>query len=283
MSEETNAGETMPMAQTPNNANIPFASNAEWKRYALSAAVPLLIAGVWLLLSDSGVPLLFFVILAIRSVVGLAFMLSHCQARSVYLSRHPNESDYCEVNKNVFSTVLKNRKPMTAGDPAASVPGALESLWLRWRGRWIRHVFSVSPHFLEESISTYLKEKFPEQAPLPKTGKPEDVKTSAQPTAESEFTSFLDYLALKKFILSDILPGLWLLLSIGDVYILIKLYGNVLSEGWLIGLIIASLIVIRIVSEYTAVLFSIATLAREIRNELRVANEIRRQEPVDAK
>ena len=82
----------------------------------------------------------------------------------------------------------------------------------------------------------------------------------------------MDFFAFKKFIISDLITLLWIFASIGDVYAFFKYLKDTMSDGPFFLLLMLSLLVVRIVFEYTVVLFSIADLAREVRDELRASN-----------
>ena len=87
-----------------------------------------------------------------------------------------------------------------------------------------------------------------------------------------DFGKVGDFLTFKRFIISDLITWLWILASIGDVYAFFKYLKDVMEEGPFVVLLLLSLLVIRIVCEYTVVLFGIANLTREVRDELRISN-----------
>jgi hypothetical protein len=81
-----------------------------------------------------------------------------------------------------------------------------------------------------------------------------------------------DFFTFKKFLISDMITLLWILASVGDVYVFFKFIKDTMKDGPFFVLLILSLLGVRIVCEYTVVLFSIADLTREVRDELRKSN-----------
>lgn len=81
-----------------------------------------------------------------------------------------------------------------------------------------------------------------------------------------------DFFAFKKFVISDLIMWLWILASAGDIYAFFKYLKVTMEEGPFVLLLLLSLLAIRIICEYTVVLFSIADLTREVRDELRASN-----------
>lgn len=95
-----------------------------------------------------------------------------------------------------------------------------------------------------------------------------------------EFQKIADYFSFKRFIISDLVTLLWLGASIVDIYVFIT-YLQGLDKQVFSILLVLSLVAIRIIAEYTVVLFSIADLTREVRDELRRNNALRKDEKID--
>ena len=92
-----------------------------------------------------------------------------------------------------------------------------------------------------------------------------------------EFKSVMDFITFRRFFVSGMIMWMWILASAIDIYVFFK-YLSDMKESAFIVLLVLSLIAIRVACEYTVILFSIADLTRDVRDEMRKSNALKMKE-----
>ena len=170
-------------------------------------------------------------------------------------------------NELVFKEYLKKLKASIenrAQSGCLRLPPKFEA-WVS-RNFW-RKYFLIRPELLDEWTMRFL-----EYDVRNKNNNMESIERFEKIMSKFDFEKVVDFLAFKKFVISDAITILWIFASIGDVYAFFKYLKDTMADGPFFFLLMLSLFVVRIIFEYSAVLFSIADLAREVRDELRISN-----------
>ena len=172
-----------------------------------------------------------------------------------------NELVFREYLSNL-DVIIENR----AKAGALRLPPKVE-VWIS-RKFW-RTYFSISPELLKEWTKKYLELDIRCGT---KNIDIESIERFETVMDKFNFDKIVDFFTFKKFIISDLITWLWIFASVGDVYAFFKYLKDTMADGPFFVLLVLSLLAIRIVCEYTVVLFSIADLTREVRDELRASN-----------
>lgn len=170
-------------------------------------------------------------------------------------------------NELVFKEYLKNLKVIIenrAQSGCLRLPPKFEA-WVS-KNFW-RTYFSIRIELLDEWTM-----KFLEYDIRNKNNSMESFERFEKIMDKFDFEKVVDFFAFKKFIISDAITLLWIFASIGDVYVFFKYLKETMADGPFFLSLMLSLLVVRIIFEYTVVLFSIANLTREVRDELRISN-----------
>ena len=206
-------------------------------------------------------PVLFFRGVIHAYIIGVA-----CRARRAIRESNPSLTLEEQNEATYVSEIKKDIEAQKEALKGASGPMAVFAMLLgvyMSRNFWRRY-FSIRPELVSEWTMKRLE-----------TMEGANINVFEKLDAymdKLDFGKIGDFLTFKKFIISDLITWMWIIASIGDVYAFFKYLKNVMEEGPFVVLLLLSLLVIRIVCEYTVVLFSIANLTREVRDELRISN-----------
>ena len=163
---------------------------------------------------------------------------------------------------NYLDVIIENR----AKSGVVRFPPKVE-VWIS-RKFW-RTYFSIPPELLNEWTRKYLELDIRGGK---KNSDIESIERFEKFMDKFDLDKIGDFFTFKKFLISDMITLLWILASVGDVYVFFKFIKDTMKDGPFFVLLILSLLGVRIVCEYTVVLFSIADLTREVRDELRKSN-----------
>lgn len=273
-----------------------------WKWLVFSSTFPFLACCIcFVLIVSSGaltkIPALVFLLILLvpMLICSLMFMLIRigvvrqvCARRSAISKEQPSMS-ISELNETAYRNFTefcvesqKKLKAMRSGEGSCDGPEKVNTLSLMFdlflirsvKGGLMKRYFSIRPEVVTECSEKELEAKYPNGVEIKSSETFEKVRAYMNSV---EFKNVMDFITFRKFFVSGMIMWMWILASAIDIYVFFK-YLSDMKESAFIVLLVLSLIAIRVACEYTVILFSIADLTRDVRDEMRKSNALKMKE-----
>lgn len=266
-----------------------------WKRLLFCSVLPFLVFLMLFVLICRNVdshnhPFCFFIaviinaLLFIRMLCQVVFVCLVCARRYAIRKKHPSMS-LLELNEAAYRKYVEDSIAMQRKTNAWSSSGGTcdgpekvnNYLWAYWRlidrfgYGFYKKYFSIRQEVLEECSKKELEARYPNGVEITSFDIFEKVSVYMNSV---EFKNVMDFITFRKFFVSGMIMWMWILASAIDIYVFFK-YLSDMKESAFIVLLLLSLIAIRVACEYTIVLFSIADLTREVRDEMHKSNALK--------